>query len=92
MAQAKTNKKEKQRITKHYTESKRSSNAIPTKNREIFINIIISLLICCTKSNCNTKNKIILTCPIQLLIDLFKEYFQFLNRLHDITWFGTLYA
>jgi hypothetical protein len=26
------------------------------------------------------------------LTKLCKEYFQFLNRLYDITWFGTAYA
>jgi hypothetical protein len=25
-------------------------------------------------------------------IDLFKEYLKFLNRLYDITWFGSVYA
>ena len=28
---------------------------------------------------------------LSLLITLFKEYFQFLNRFYDITWFGTGY-
>ena len=39
---------------------------------------------------CSTTKHIILLC-FYIVKRLFKKYFQFLNRLYDITWFGAVY-